>query len=97
MLPALAASSCMLGPNYQRPAVTPAPAFRDVTVTPEQARSIADMPWVDLFKEPELSALVREALDHNLELRGRRSSASRSSGRARRCRGPTSSRSSAAR
>lgn len=69
LVPALAASSCMLGPNYQRPAVAPAPAYRDVTVTQDQARSIADMPWVDLFKEPELSALVREALDHNLELR----------------------------
>ena len=34
LLPALAVSSCMLGPNYQRPAVTPAPAYRDVTVTP---------------------------------------------------------------
>jgi multidrug efflux system outer membrane protein len=69
LLPALAASSCMLGPNYQRPSVTPAPAYRDVTVTQGQARSIADMPWVDQFQEPELSALVREALDHNLELR----------------------------
>jgi multidrug efflux system outer membrane protein len=59
----------MLGPTYQRPTVTPAPAYRDVRVTPDQARSVADMPWVDLFKEPELSALVREALDRNLELR----------------------------
>jgi multidrug efflux system outer membrane protein len=59
----------MLGPNYQRPSLTPAAAYRDVRVSQEQARSVADMAWVELFKEPELSALVREALDHNLELR----------------------------
>jgi multidrug efflux system outer membrane protein len=69
IVPALTASSCMLGPNYQRPPTVAPAAFRDVRVTPDQARSIADMPWIDLFKEPELSALVREALDRNLELR----------------------------
>jgi multidrug efflux system outer membrane protein len=69
LLPALAASSCMLGPTYQRPAVAPPAQYRDVRVTTEQARSLADMPWVDLFKEPELSALVRQAIDQNLELR----------------------------
>jgi multidrug efflux system outer membrane protein len=66
---ALAAACAPLGPNYQRPDVTPPPAHRDVRVTSDQARSLADMPWVDLFKEPELSALVREALDRNLDLR----------------------------
>jgi multidrug efflux system outer membrane protein len=70
LLPVMAVASCApLGPNYQRPEVTPTPAYRDVRVTADQARSIADMPWIDLFKEPELSALVRQALDRNLELR----------------------------
>jgi multidrug efflux system outer membrane protein len=69
LLASLAASSCMLGPNYQRPALAPPAQHRDVRVSAEQARSLADMPWVDLFKEPELSALVRQALDQNLELR----------------------------
>ena len=69
LLPVLALSACApLGPNYTRPTVTPPAAYRGATVTPDQAKSIADLPWFELFKEPELAALVREALDHNLDL-----------------------------
>ena len=58
-----------LGPNYTRPTVTPPPAYRSVTVTPEQAQSIADLPWFEMFKDPTLSALIREAIDNGLDLR----------------------------
>jgi multidrug efflux system outer membrane protein len=64
----LGSSACTLGPNYQRPAVSPPAAFRGVTVAPDQARSIADLPWFEMFNEPELAALVREALDNNLDI-----------------------------
>jgi len=68
-LPVLAASACApVGPNYKRPTVTPPTAYRGATVTSDQAQSIADLPWFELFKEQELAALVREALDHNLDL-----------------------------
>jgi len=59
----LALSACApLGPNYTRPTVTPPAAYRGATVTPDQAKSIGRPPWFELFKEPELAALVREAL-----------------------------------
>jgi multidrug efflux system outer membrane protein len=64
----LGSGACMLGPNYQRPAVSPPATFRGATVPPDQARSIADLPWFEMFNEPELAALVREALDNNLDL-----------------------------
>jgi len=69
LAPLIASGCAPLGRNYQRPAVTPPDAFRGATVTATQAASIADLPWFELFKEPELAALVREALDHNLDLK----------------------------
>jgi multidrug efflux system outer membrane protein len=69
LFPVLVVSACApVGPNYKRPAVTPPNAYRGATVSPDQAQSIADLQWFELFKEPELPALVREALDNNLDL-----------------------------
>jgi len=68
-LAAFGAACAPMGPNYKRPTVAAPPAHRDVTVTPDQARSIADLPWVDMFKDPTLSALIREAIDNGLDLR----------------------------
>lgn len=68
LLPLLTASACTMGPNYERPAVAPPANFRGVNVAPDQARSIADLPWFEMFAEPDLAALVREALDNNLDL-----------------------------
>ncbi len=62
-----AASGCTVGPKYRRPTVAMPANYRAV-ITPQQAESFADLPWVDLFKDPELSAIIREALDHNLDL-----------------------------
>jgi outer membrane protein, multidrug efflux system len=61
------ASGCALGPNYRRPDITPPPAYRDVTAP--EARSLADAQWFELFAEPALNALIKEALDNNLDLR----------------------------
>lgn len=61
-------SACTLGPDYKRPTVSPPATFRAATVQPDQAKSIADLPWFEMFNEPELTALVREALDNNLDL-----------------------------
>jgi multidrug efflux system outer membrane protein len=69
VLAAVGSSACApMGPSYKRPTVTPPPAYRSVTVTPEQAHSIADLQWAEMFKEPELTALIREAIEHNLDL-----------------------------
>src|SRR5215469_14761664 len=59
-------SGCNLGPKYNRPTVHP-PASH---YTEEQARqnSIADQAWWELFKDPVLQNLIREALKNNYDL-----------------------------
>jgi len=60
-------AGCSLGPKYTRPTFHPPATF----YTEEQAKqiSIADLAWWDLFKDPVLQALVREALQNNYDLR----------------------------
>jgi multidrug efflux system outer membrane protein len=66
---ALTGTACTkLGPNYARPTVTPPTAYRGVLTT-DQATSIADLKWVELYKEPELAALLQTAINENLDLR----------------------------
>jgi len=56
-----------VGPNYNRPQV-PVPAeYRFVDGA--QAQSLADTPWWQVFDDPALQALIREALGNNLDLR----------------------------
>ncbi len=59
---------CTVGPNYQRPAVPMTEAFRD-QVKPAEAKSIADLPWWELFQDEALRALIVEALQNNYDLR----------------------------
>ncbi|MDH5198577.1 MAG: TolC family protein, partial [Gemmatimonadota bacterium] len=66
---AVTGTSCTkIGPNYARPTVTPPPAYRGV-LTADQATSIAGLKWAELYKEPELSALLQTAVSENLDLR----------------------------
>src|SRR5947199_9021430 len=67
----VSAASCVLGPNYRRPAVAVPAAFRDTTVTTAQAesRSLTDLNWFDLFKDDTLTELVRVALAQNFDMR----------------------------
>jgi multidrug efflux system outer membrane protein len=58
---------CAVGPKYNRPAVQAPTAFY-----PEQtasANSAADLAWWELFKDPVLQSLVREAFANNYDLR----------------------------
>lgn len=64
----LALTACTLGPDYERPVVTPPATYRGA-VGPDEAASIADLPWVERFEEPELSALIGLAISENLDLR----------------------------
>jgi len=66
LLPLLILTGCNLGPKYNRPTFHPPSSF----YTEEQAKqiSIADESWWDLFKDPVLQALIREALAHNYDL-----------------------------
>ena len=65
-------AGCAVGPNYKRPEM-PTPAAR--ASTPVEApragrpQSLADVPWWEVFEDPELQDLIREAIANNLDLR----------------------------
>jgi multidrug efflux system outer membrane protein len=62
-------NGCMVGPNYRRPAVQTPTAFRDLQEKQEaQAASYADLPWWQVFQDPELQELIRTALKQNYDL-----------------------------
>ena len=56
-----------VGPNYARPQM-PTPEYRFVSGT-AQAETLADTPWFQVFDDPALQALIREAIANNLDLR----------------------------
>jgi outer membrane protein, multidrug efflux system len=59
----------MMGPDYQRPPIEPPANFRDQAPT-QDTRSIADLPWWNLFQDPVLVQLIGEAVQNNRDLRG---------------------------
>jgi multidrug efflux system outer membrane protein len=61
-------SGCMVGPDYSRPPVLIPDNFRGIVGAPT-AESFADLPWFDVFRDPVLQELVREALQNNYDLR----------------------------
>src|SRR5690349_12354023 len=64
----LGLAGCAVGPNYQRPSVNSPDGFRDATNN-ASTDSLADLPWWQVFKDPVLQALVREALTNSYDLR----------------------------
>jgi len=64
----LLASACAVGPKYQRPEVATPPGYR-FALGPQEAASIADLPWWEVFEDPQLRELIREALSNNQDLR----------------------------
>jgi len=64
-------AGCMVGPNYHRPAVQTPAVYRDLSQNPQpqaQASSYADLPWWQVFQDPQLQELVRTALKQNYDL-----------------------------
>jgi multidrug efflux system outer membrane protein len=59
--------ACALGPNYKRPQISAPPAFRGEAGAAEQA-SFADLPWWQVFNDPALAALIKDALGNNYDL-----------------------------
>jgi multidrug efflux system outer membrane protein len=62
---------CTVGPNYHKPAVQTPTAFRDLRENPQaqaQAASYADLPWWQVFQDPQLQELIRTALKQNYDL-----------------------------
>lgn len=65
----VAAAGCgALKSTYERPDLAPPPEFRFVAPAAE-AQTFADMPWFQVFGDPALQALIKEALAANLDLR----------------------------
>jgi outer membrane protein, multidrug efflux system len=64
-------AGCMVGPNYHRPAVQTPATFRDLSEKQKvsaQETSYADLPWWQVFQDPQLQELIRTALKQNYDL-----------------------------
>src|SRR6202166_675602 len=64
-------AGCMVGPNYHRPVVQSPTAYRDLNENPQvqaQAASFADLPWWQVFQDPQLQELIRTALKQNYDI-----------------------------
>ena len=65
-------AGCTVGPNYKRPQVAVAPAFRGADgaeVATADKASLGDENWAEVFREPELQDLIRTALANNYDVR----------------------------
>jgi multidrug efflux system outer membrane protein len=62
----LGLGGCAVGPKYKRPVFQPPDKF--YTEANPQSTSIADVAWWDLFKDPVLQDLIREALKNNYDV-----------------------------
>src|SRR4051794_14939831 len=66
----LVLAGCMVGPNYNRPAIATPAGFRaPEPLPPDQAASLADLKWFQVFKDQQLQDLIRTALVRNYDLR----------------------------
>jgi outer membrane protein, multidrug efflux system len=65
--PALLVVACALGPDYHRPETKVPAAFRfEPIATPD---SFADQGWWQIYQDPSLQALIREACVDNFDVR----------------------------
>ena len=65
LLGALLLPGCLAGPDYHRPDVV-VPA--DWRTGPEQGNSLADLAWWDVFDDPSLQELIRDAFGANRDV-----------------------------
>jgi multidrug efflux system outer membrane protein len=63
----LVLSGCAAGPDFKRPATEAPPLFRGQSA--EGDRSVADLAWWDLYKDPRLEELIRTALVNGYDAR----------------------------
>jgi multidrug efflux system outer membrane protein len=69
---ALCVTGCTVGPRYQRPAANAPQVFRgattpDINPTPITT-SLGDEKWAEVFRDPILQQLIREALANNYDV-----------------------------
>ncbi|HYP08197.1 MAG TPA: efflux RND transporter permease subunit, partial [Bryobacteraceae bacterium] len=67
LLAVLLLQGCMVGPNYKAPKLNPPERFRSSTL--DNATSMGDLQWAELFQDRTLQALIREGLANNYDLR----------------------------
>ncbi len=60
-------AGCAIGPDYKRPAVIEPQTFRGQATA--EAASLADAAWWEVFQDPILKELIREALRSNYDVR----------------------------
>jgi multidrug efflux system outer membrane protein len=58
--------ACSVGPRYERPAAELPQKWR---AEPAVQESLANVKWWELFSDEKLQGLVRQALEHNTDLR----------------------------
>lgn len=65
-----ALSSCRIYSSYQRPdGLSTDSLFRDTTiVSADDSLSFGDLPWEDVFGDPQLQELIRYGLAHNTDM-----------------------------
>jgi len=71
ILASILMAGCMAGPNYHRPVVQTPGVYRDLSENPRaqaQVASFADLPWWQVFQDPQLQELIRTALNENYDL-----------------------------
>ena len=71
ILPSILMAGCTLGPKYSRPVVQTPGVYRELSENPQaqaQAASFADLPWWQVFEDPQLQELIRAALKENYDL-----------------------------
>ncbi len=62
----LASGGCLMGPDYERPAVETRGAFRGATEVRQM--SLGDRRWSQVFQDPTLQQLIASALEQNLDV-----------------------------
>ena len=66
ILSVLILSGCKLGPDYVRPPIPVPQTWREPVPLD---RSLANLPWWDLFQDPQLEELIRIAFEENKDLK----------------------------
>ena len=65
---ALLLAGCALGPKYKRPEIKAPAEFRGQTVALDK-KSLADLAWWELYRDPVLEKLIKTALVQNYDVR----------------------------
>jgi outer membrane protein, multidrug efflux system len=67
VLALLGTLGCAIGPDYKRPEIEVPVEYRG-KVTAEEAESLADLNWWQVFEDPVLLELIKTTLENNLDL-----------------------------